>query len=267
MPTPDSRTAVTVLETDGAPTAALLHDPALLEDPGLVAAVAAALRLTVENQRLQGEVERQLDEVRASRVRIVEAADAERRAVERDLHDGAQQRLVSIDLSLQLLRAHTAEMDHSSIDASIERASDELRTAIKELRLLTHGVHPALLRDAGIGPALQSLADRSGLPVVLTADVPNRLSPVVEATVYFVASESLANAAKHAQASVAHVAVGVDGSTIVVDVRDDGRGGADPSAGSGLRGLQDRVAALGGSLRVESPVGGGTTVRASVPFA
>jgi len=108
---------------------------------------------------------------------------------------------------------------------------------------------------------------RQKIPVVLTADVPNRLSPVVEATVYFVASESLANAAKHAQASVAHVAVGVDGSTIVVDVRDDGRGGADPSAGSGLRGLQDRVAALGGSLRVESPVGGGTTVRASVPFA
>lgn len=258
--------AVTLLERDGAPLAAILHDPALLEDPGLVASVATAVRLTVENERLQAEVRAQLAEVRASRTRIVEATDAERRRVERDIHDGAQQRLVALSLAIGRARTQLGPDADPTLEATLAQASDELRAALSELRELARGIHPAILTEAGLEPAVRSLADRAVVPTDVSVAVPRRLPAPLEATAYFVVSEALANVGKHARASSARVALalGEDGA-LVVEVRDDGCGGADPELGSGLRGLRDRVEAVGGTLETISPAGGGTTIRAVLP--
>jgi signal transduction histidine kinase len=206
-------------------------------------------------------------ELRESRARIVEATDAERRRLERDLHDGAQQRLVSLSLSLRLARSKLRAGVDPSITTNLDEAALQLKTAIVELRELARGIHPAILTEAGLGPALDSLAARSTVPAVVTASPDRRLSPGVEATAYFVVSEALANVAKYASATSATVAAESPGSTLLVEVTDDGIGGADPSTGSGLRGLADRVAALGGSFSVDSPRGGGTRVFASIPIA
>ncbi|MDD7940792.1 histidine kinase [Actinomycetospora lutea] len=256
--------AVTFLERDGEPIAALLHDPALSAEPDLVEAVAAGAGLAMENERLHAEVRHQLREVRASRARLVEAADAARRRVERDLHDGAQQRLVAVGLALRLARAGAPPAE---LDALLAEAADELTAALAELRELARGIYPPLLTDGGLGPALLSLAERAPLPVVLAAVPPERPPETVERTCYFVVSEALTNAAKHAGASTVEVSVVPDVSGaggLCVEVVDDGVGGADPD-GSGLRGLADRVAALGGGLEVASPAGRGTRVTASVP--
>ena len=258
--------AVTMLERDGKPLAAILHDPALLEDPGLVASVATAVRLTVENDRLQAEVQAQLTEVRASRARIVEATDAERRRVERDIHDGAQQRLVAMSLAIGRARARLGPKTDPELEVTLSQASDELRAALTELRELARGIHPAILTEAGLEPAVRSLVDRAALPTSLDVAVPRRLPARVEATAYFVVSEALANVAKHAQAGSACVALAVADDALVVEVRDDGCGGADPTRGSGLRGLRDRVEAVGGTLETISPAGGGTAIRASLPL-
>jgi signal transduction histidine kinase len=258
--------AVTNLERDGEPFAAILHDPALSEDPGLVPAVAAAVRLAVDNERLTAEVRSQLDEVRASRTRIVEASDAERRRVERNLHDGAQQRLVA--LSFALRRAHSQlPLDAGpELTSTLEEASDQLKSALAELRELARGIHPAILTEAGLGPALRSLAKDSPVPVTVRLDVPAELPSPVAAAAYFVAAEALANVAKYANASTAALVAETDGDHLRVEITDDGRGGADPTAGSGLRGLADRAAALGGRLDVRSPAGGGTVVVARLPL-
>jgi signal transduction histidine kinase len=257
--------AVTLLERDGKPLAAILHDPALLEDPGLVASVATAVRLTVENDRLQAEVRTQLAEVRASRARIVEATDAERRRLERDIHDGAQQRLVALSLAIGRARGQLGPAADPELDATLAQASDELRAALTELRELARGIHPAILTQAGLEPAVRSLVDRAAVPTDLTVELGGRLPAPTEAAAYFVVSEALANVGKHASARSACVGLAIVGESLVVEIRDDGCGGADPAQGSGLRGLRDRVEAVGGTLEAISPQGGGTTIRATLP--
>jgi signal transduction histidine kinase len=254
--------AVARVERNGECQALLVHDPALdNEDPGLVAAVASAAGLALDNERLAAEVRAQLEEVRASRARIALAADAERRSVERDLHDGAQQRLVALTMRLEQARG-TAAGSAALIDA----ATAELRAAISEVRLLARGLRPPILDEAGLAAAVESLAERTPLPI--DVDIPERrFSPAVEAAAYYVIAEALTNVTKYAGASHAVVGATADDATMSVSVADDGRGGADPELGSGLQGLRDRVAAIGGTLVVSSPPGGGTVVTAVIPLA
>jgi signal transduction histidine kinase len=253
--------AVTVIDRAGGPLAALIHDPAL--DAGLVRAVAAAAGIRLENERLQADLRAQLDEVRASRQRIVEAGDRERRRVERNLHDGAQQRLATLVLSLAMLR------DRDGVDpalaASIEATTSDLKQAIAELRELARGIHPAILTEEGLPAAVEALADRSAVPVQVRTDFEGRLSEPVEAVAYFVVAESIANVIKYAQARAARVELSRRDGVLLVEVSDDGVGGADVSHGSGLRGLADRVAAVRGTFGVQSPPGGGTRVRVEIP--
>lgn len=252
---------VTVSGRDGRPVAALIHDPAL--DQGLVRAAAAAAGIRIENERLHADVRAQLDQVRASRQRIVEAGDQERRRVERNIHDGAQQRLATLALSLAMLRDR-AGADPSLVGA-LDQTAAELRQAIAELRELARGIHPAILTEEGLPAAVESLADRARLPVAVTAGFDARLPEAVEAVAYFVVSESLANLVKHAGAQSARVGLSLCDGHLVVEVTDDGVGGADQERGTGLRGLEDRVCAVGGALSVVSPPGGGTRVRAEIP--
>jgi PAS domain S-box-containing protein len=205
----------------------------------------------------------QEDELRASRARIVQAGDAARRRLERDLHDGAQQRLVALSVALRLAKARLRD-DPEGAETILTGAADELSHALEELRELARGIHPAILSDRGLAPALEALAARSPVPVEV--DVPGeRLPLVVEAAAYFVVSEAVTNATKHADAATVSVRVASENGHAVVEVADDGAGGADPAGGSGLRGLEDRVAALDGILTVESPAGGGTRIRAVIP--
>jgi signal transduction histidine kinase len=252
---------VTVVERAGEPLAALIHDPAL--DQGLVRAAAAAAGMAIVNERLQAEVRAQLEEVRASRQRIVEAGDAERRRVERNLHDGAQQRMVTLALELAMLRERAA--GDPAMAASLDQAAAELKQAIAELRELARGIHPAILTEEGLPAAVEALADRSPVEVRVVADFDQRLPAPIEATAYFVVAESLANVAKYARASVAQVELSRCDAILRVVVTDDGVGGADASRGSGLRGLDDRVAAVRGSFRVDNPPGGGARVLAEIP--
>jgi signal transduction histidine kinase len=215
---------------------------------------------------LDAELRRRLEELRASRARIVEAGDAERRRLERDLHDGAQSRLVALKLLLSSARLR-ARRGGEDVDAMIGQAIDELDTSLSELRELARGIHPAVLTDRGLEPALQTLASRAPVPVTVDADEGERLPGAVESAAYFVVSEALANVAKYAQATQAAVAVHRANGLVTVDVTDDGIGGADAARGSGLRGLTDRVAALDGTLSLESPAGGGTHLHAEIPCA
>ena len=192
-------------------------------------------------------------ELRQSRTRIIEAADAERRRLERDLHDGAQQRLVSLSLALRMARTKLGTSADPGAVSSLEAASDELKTALVELRELARGIHPAVLTEAGLGPAIDSLATRSSVVTTVTAAPERRLSPAVEATAYFVVAEALANVAKYASATAATVSASCPGESLRVEVADDGVGGADPVPGSGLRGLADRLAALDGTLDDRQP--------------
>ena len=232
----------------------------------LAAAVATMNRLTEENERLHAAVRSQLQEVLASRTRIVQAAYRERRRLERDLHDGAQQRLVSLACTLGVLQSQVAppHNERGPVDATVDRALEEVRLTLSELRSLAQGIHPAVLSQEGLGAALKSLAEQATFPVVVEAAA-SRYPPVVEAAAYFVVSEALANIGKHARANRARVSVRETGDAVIVEVTDDGVGGADAREGSGLTGLADRVAALQGRLRVDSPPGGGTTVQAVLP--
>jgi signal transduction histidine kinase len=264
LPAAGGDRAVTILRHDGDPVAAMLHDAALNDEPALVRAVAATARMTIENERLQAEVRAQLEEVRASRARIVEFGDAERRRVERNLHDGAQQRLVSLSLALGIARSQVGASSEKEIAVALDEAAVELRLALAELRELARGIHPVILSEAGLGPALASLAERSPIPVTVTAAPPDRLPPRVEETAYYVACESLANAAKHAHATTVTISAQWLSGHLLVEVGDDGVGGADPH-GSGLRGLADRVAAADGDLKIHSPAGKGTRITAELP--
>ncbi len=257
--------ATTRLEGGAQTLAVLIHDPAIAAQPELVRSVAAAARLALENERLTAEVQTQLEAVRASRARIVAAGDAERRRVERDLHDGAQQRLVTLALQLQLARGQVDGSD-PLLATSLDDAGRNLELALAELRELARGLHPAILGEAGIAAAVDSLAERS--PSRITVDVtPDRFRPDVEAAAYYIVAEALTNAARYAQARSVAVRVGRTDDRLTIEVADDGVGGADLARGSGLRGLEDRAAAAGGRLEVISELGRGTAVRAEIPCA
>lgn len=258
--------AVTVLEYGGERFAALEHDPFLYEDRQLLEAVGAAARLAVENSRLQAQLRAQLAEVRASRARIVAAGDAERRRLERDLHDGAQQRLLGIRLALRLAQSRVGR-DDAEVQSLLSEADDELMTGLDELRSLARGIHPAVLTDEGLGAALGSLARRAAVPVEIRGVPEERLAAPVEAAAYFVASEALANVAKHAHASSVTISVARTNGWVSLEVADDGVGGADVAGGSGLSGLRDRVEALDGRLEITSRAAVGTTLRAEFPCA
>jgi signal transduction histidine kinase len=264
LPEDGTGQAVTMLERGGVQEAAIIHDAILLEDPGLIASVASAMRLAVENDRLAGEVEAQLQEVRASRTRIVEAGDRERRRIERDLHDGAQQRLISLSLELRVARSKLGEAGDPEVRRSLDRAADEAQAALVELRDLALGIHPLILTEGGLGEAIESLADRTSVDVSVDVDS-ERYSAAVEGAAYFVISEALANVTKYAKATTARVCVRAFADKVTIEISDDGIGGADPRSGSGLRGLADRLAALDGTMTIVSPVGGGTTISAQIP--
>ena len=262
VPFEDAARSVARVEQGHDLLAVLIYDRTLDdEDPGLVEAVGSAARLALDNERLSAQVRAQLEEVRASRARIVEAADAERRRVERDLHDGAQQRLVALAMRLQLAQVRAGEKS-----ALIDDTTSELEAAIREVRDLARGVHPAILTEAGLAAALETLAERSPVPVRIDAHEA-RYRPAIEVTAFYVVSEALTNTARYAAATEALVSVSGNDDWLTVTVADDGRGGADATGGSGLRGLADRVAAVGGRLTVTSPMGGGTTISAVLPLA
>jgi signal transduction histidine kinase len=266
LPDGEAGRVATVVERGGEPVAALVHDVALRENVELVESVCAAAALTLENERLRAELLAKLAELQASRARLVEATDAERRRIERDLHDGTQQRLVSIAMTLGLVESKLS-VDRPAVGPVLREARDALAVALDELRDLSQGIRPAILVERGLQAALDDLSRRAALPVRLDVAIDGRLPEPVEAAGYFVASEALANAAKHSHASEVRLAASCDGRLLVIDVADDGIGGAATGRGSGLRGLADRVEALGGRLTVSSPPGRGTTVRAEIPCA
>jgi signal transduction histidine kinase len=267
LPEAGSGRAVTEVEREGIRVGAIIHDASLADEPGLVRAVAASAALALENERLEAELRARLDELQTSRSRLVEVSMFERRRLERDLHDGAQQRLVALSLQLGLAKRRLEEGQDVAAGAMLDAARDELARALEELRELARGIHPAVLTDRGLEPALEALAERAPLPVSLDQMPAERLPAPVEAAAYFVVAEALTNVVKYAGASTAAVRIRRNGSYAVVEVRDDGVGGADPTSGTGLRGLADRLAALDGRLEVHSPPGEGTTVRAEVPCA
>ena len=249
---------------DGRRVGAIVHAGRLDDAADVVRTVASAAGLRMENERLDAELRARLEDLRASRARIVEAGYRERRRVERDLHDGAQQRLLALGLNLKLARSRLEENPAEAAEL-LDEATAELEQATAELRELARGIHPGLLTDRGLVPALEALASRAPVPVALTAEVDQRPAAGVEAATYFLVSEALANVAKHARAGRASVSVIQGNGSLTVEVVDDGRGGADPD-GSGLRGLADRVAALDGSFSVADHDSGGTVVRASIPL-
>ena len=261
--TPD-RASVTI-ELDGTEVAAIVYDAALDDDPEMVEAVRAAATMALENERLLAESEARLAEVQASRQRIVAAGDAERRRLERDLHDGAQQRLVALSLQLRMIRSDIRrDPDHAERLAA--SASDELAHSLQELRELARGIHPATL-DQGLASALESLATRSPVGTAVSCDAPEHVPRAVELAVYFVACEALANVGKYAQATAASVRLSRTATGVAIEIADDGVGGADAAHGSGLHGLADRVEALHGQLLVTSPPGAGTVITAELPCA
>jgi len=262
LPAPGSGRSVTIVERDGQPVAALVHDPAVLEDPGLLEAVTSAAQLAASNARLQAEVQARVVELGASRRRILAARDEERRRLERRLHEGAEARLG--ELAVTLRRGQQSATGEQTRD-QIAHAKDQLTRTLEELRRLAHGLHPRVLAEHGLEGALAGLAKDLPLPVDINV-ASTQLPQQVAVAAYFVCAETLANVAKHAAA--AHVAVAVTASEdrVKVEIADDGVGGADPAHGSGLRGLADRVETLGGTLLVESTPGHGTRLAADIPF-
>jgi signal transduction histidine kinase len=264
LPGPGSARAVTGIDRDGARVAALVHDPSLRDDPQLLAAVGAAAGIAIENTRLQVELRARLEELRGSRARVIEAGQRERQRLERNLHDGAQQRLIALSLELGMLQQRA---DDPETGARIAQARREIATSLDELREISRGLHPAVVSGHGLAVALEQLAARAPVPVRLDVALDGRLPEPLEVVAYYVVAESLANVGKYARATEATVAVRRAGAEVVIEVVDDGVGGADPERGSGLRGLADRVEALDGRLRVWSPPGDGTRVRAEMPCA
>ena len=259
-PTAEAGRGVARLERDGELLAVLVFDPAIeLEDPGRVRAVTSVARMALENERLAAQVRAQLEEVRASRTRIVEAADAERQRIERDLHDGAQQRLVALAMRLDQARGQV-----DGAGELIDATSDELLRAIAEVRDLAHGLHPTILTERGLAAAVDSLAERTPIPVRARV-TGERLAPEAEVAAYFLVAETVTNAVKHAGATQVTVEAEIDREGLEITIADDGRGGADPGRGSGLQGLVDRIGAVGGTLTIDSPPGGGTVLRARIP--
>jgi signal transduction histidine kinase len=254
---------VTRIEGSGRTIAILIHDPAV--DPGLVESAAAASRLALENERLAAELRAQLEEVRASRTRIVQATDDERRRIERDLHDGAQQRLVALGFTLR--RANRRADADPELAQLLDDANHELEDGLRELRALARGIHPTALADGGLAPAVRALADRFPIPVQVDVG-DRRFATPIETTAYFIVAEALTNVLRHAEATSVSVRGRFMGDILNLEIADDGRGGADDgTGGTGVRGLADRAQAVGGTLSIESLPGGGTIVRARLPLA
>jgi signal transduction histidine kinase len=265
LPSDDGGRATTLIDRGGAHVAALLHDPALDDEPELLDAVTAAAGIALENGRLHAELRARLEELRGSRARIIDAGQTERQRLERNLHDGAQQRLIALSLDLSALE----ERLEGDPDARtrLDQARREIATSLEELRDVARGIHPAVVTGHGLAVALEQLAARAPVPVRLKVEVAGRLPGRLEVAAFYLVSESLANIGKHAHATTATVAVARTNGQIVVEVVDDGIGGADTERGSGLRGLADRVEALEGRLRIWSPKDGGTRLRAEIPCA
>jgi signal transduction histidine kinase len=264
LPAEDGR-ATTLIDRDGAHVAALLHDVALKDEPALLDAVTAAAGIAIDNGRLQAELQARLQELRGSRVRVIEAGQKERQRLERDLHDGAQQRLIA--LSLELSRLEDRLDADPEVRMRLDQARREISTSLDELRAVARGIHPAVVSGHGLEVALEQLVARALVPVRLNVTVDGRLPEHLEVAAFYLVSESLTNIGKHAQATSATVDVGQSDGDLVVEVVDDGVGGADTERGTGLRGLADRVEALDGRLRVWSPRGAGTRLRAEIPCA
>jgi signal transduction histidine kinase len=261
LPESGSGRSVTLVEREGKPLAALVHDPVVLDDPLLVDAVAAAARLAASNAQLQVELRAQVAELEASRRRLVAAGDDERRRLERRLHDGVERRLAALADTLE--QARTMARDGTS--DRVAHAQEVLARTRRDLRELARGLHPASLSDAGLAGALAELAEASVVPVELSV-CDGRVDPEVEAVAYFVCAEALANVTKHASATRAALAVHRRDGRLRIEINDDGAGGADLARGTGLRGLADRVEACGGSLSIESPPGRGTRLVAAMPL-
>jgi signal transduction histidine kinase len=263
LPGPGDRRSVTLIDSDGGHLAALVHDPSLDDEPQLLQAVGAAAGIALENGRLQVELKAKLQELEGSRARVIEAGQQERKRLERNLHDGAQQRLIALSLDLQMYAGKLA--GDPEAQSHIEAARQQIAVSLDELRAVARGLHPAVVTGHGLGVALVSLAAGSPVPVKLNVDIEDRLDESIEVAAYYVVSESLANIGRHAHATTVTIEVIRESDELVVEVVDDGVGGADTERGSGLRGLADRVEALGGQLRVWTPSGGGTRLRAQMP--
>ena len=256
----------TIIEHEGERIAAIVHSPGLAEERELVQTAGAAAGLTLRNERLAAELRAKVAELRASRSRIVQAGYEQRRRLERDLHDGAQQRLMALGIDLRMVKERI-EHDPQGAAELLDESLHELNEATAELRELARGIHPAVLTNRGLQAALKGLASRSPVPVELLQTPADRLPPSVESAVYFVVAEALTNAARYSRAQTVTVGVVRDNGHVDVEVSDDGVGGADADQGSGLRGLADRVAALEGRLELTSPQGLGTILRATIPCA
>jgi signal transduction histidine kinase len=265
LPSPEGGRATTLIDRGGAHVAALLHDPALKDEPELLDAVTAAAGIALENGRLHAELRARLEELRGSRARIVDAGQRERQRLERNLHDGAQQRLIALSLELRVLEERL-EADPDA-RTRLDQARREIATSLEELRDVACGLHPAVVSGHGLEVALEQLAARASVPVRLEVAVGSRLPERLEVAAFYLVSESLANIGKHAKATAATVEVARNDGQVVIEIVDDGIGGADTELGSGLRGLADRVEALEGRLRIWSPKGGGTRLRAEIPCA
>jgi signal transduction histidine kinase len=252
---------VTLVERDGEPVAALVHDAALARDPGLADAVAAAIRLSASNARLQAELRGEVRELGASRRRLIEAGDAQRRRLERRLHQAAELHLEDMHRALERGRG-AATPEVAAALAVVER---ELEQAVVEVHELARGIHPRTLTEHGLGPALTELATTAPTPVAVEAP-DGRFPATVEVAAYFVCAEALTNVGKYARAEHASIEVRRRAGRLRVEISDDGVGGADPTRGTGLRGLADRVDAVGGRLLVTSPIAGGTSVVAEIPL-
>jgi signal transduction histidine kinase len=257
--------ATTLIDRGGTRVAALVHDVALSDERELLDAVTATAGMALENARLHAELRARLDELRGSRARVIAAGQSERQRLERNLHDGAQQRLIALSLELSLLEQQLRDDPVASERLGLARR--EVATSLEELREVAQGLHPAVVSGHGLAVALEQLAARAPVHVRLAVDTGDRLPEALEVAAYYLVSECLANVGKYACASWASVEVTRRSQDVLVEIVDDGIGGADENGGSGLRGLADRVEALGGKLRVWSPDGGGTRVRAEIPCA
>ena len=263
LPGAGSGRAWTAVEREGTRVAAIVHDAELDATPELVHAAASAAALAIDNERLKVDLRARLEELRHSRRRIVEAADDARREIERNLHDGAQQQLVSLALDLRLLRAR---LKHDpELAGTVEELADKLAAALAELRELARGIHPAVLSDHGLAPAIHVLVERVPIAVECELTIEERLPAPVEAAAYFVVAEGLTNVIKYANATTAKVSVRRRRGEVEVEVSDNGVGGAQLDVGTGLRGLSDRLAALEGELALKSPLGEGTRLSAWIP--
>jgi signal transduction histidine kinase len=255
------------IDSDQGPIALIEHDVALSQDDRLLDAVSSALLLSVDNDRLRARLERTIQELRQSRLRIVEEGYLARRRLERDLHDGSQQQLVSLAIGLRIATAKAEAHGDEELAGDLQRASEQLADALRELRELARGIHPTVLTDGDLRSAIDELGMRSHLPVEVKVDVGERLPEVVEETIYYCVSEALANAAKHSRARNCSVVVTRTDSTVTVVVKDDGQGGARIEPGGGLEGIRDRVETVSGRADVRSVAGLGTIIELTIPVA